>query len=148
MTTSVARNFRLGVELHEQGLNAISAQMHAKRPDLFETTKSIEINRDNQRTLVFYGFIFEPIAFNFFPINYEIEKDHLFVEAKMGFTLTDLLLNDAGNNVGLGEFLTVDLTINALMELDAENSVQDVTNEFSSKVDAFFTKKESEIMTV
>ena len=31
---------------------------------------------------------------------------------------------------------------------DAENSVQDVTNEFSSKVDAFFTKKESEIMTV
>ena len=24
---------------------------------------------------------------------------------------------------------------------DAENSVQDVTNEFSSKVDAFFTKK-------
>ena len=31
---------------------------------------------------------------------------------------------------------------------DAENSVQDVTNEFSSKVDEFFTKKESEIMTV
>ena len=31
---------------------------------------------------------------------------------------------------------------------DAENSVQNVTNEFSSKVDAFFTKKESEIMTV
>ena len=31
---------------------------------------------------------------------------------------------------------------------DAENSVQDVTNEFSSKIDAFFTKKESEIMTV
>lgn len=31
---------------------------------------------------------------------------------------------------------------------DGENSVQDVTNEFSSKVDAFFTKKESEIMTV
>ena len=31
---------------------------------------------------------------------------------------------------------------------DAEKSVQDVTNEFSSKVDAFFTKKESEIMTV
>ena len=31
---------------------------------------------------------------------------------------------------------------------DAENSVQDVTNEFSSKVDTFFTKKESEIMTV
>ena len=31
---------------------------------------------------------------------------------------------------------------------DAEKSVQDVTNEFSSKIDAFFTKKESEIMTV
>ena len=31
---------------------------------------------------------------------------------------------------------------------DAENSVQGVTNEFSSKVDTFFTKKESEIMTV
>ena len=31
---------------------------------------------------------------------------------------------------------------------DAENSVQDVTNEFSSKVDALFKKKESEIMTV
>ena len=31
---------------------------------------------------------------------------------------------------------------------DAENSVQNVTNEFSSKVDAFFAKKESEIMTV
>ena len=31
---------------------------------------------------------------------------------------------------------------------DAEKSVQDVTNEFSSKVDTFFTKKESEIMTV
>ncbi len=31
---------------------------------------------------------------------------------------------------------------------DAESSVQDVTNEFSSKVDIFFTKKESEIMTV
>ena len=31
---------------------------------------------------------------------------------------------------------------------DAENSVQNMTNEFSSKVDAFFTKKESEIMTV
>ena len=31
---------------------------------------------------------------------------------------------------------------------DAENSVQNVTNEFSSKVDAFFEKKESEIMTV
>ena len=31
---------------------------------------------------------------------------------------------------------------------DAENNVQNVTNEFSSKVDAFFAKKESEIMTV
>lgn len=31
---------------------------------------------------------------------------------------------------------------------DAENSVQNVTNEFSSNVDAFFAKKESEIMTV
>lgn len=31
---------------------------------------------------------------------------------------------------------------------DAENSVQEITNEFSSKVDAFFTKKEAEIMTV
>ena len=31
---------------------------------------------------------------------------------------------------------------------DAENSVQDVTNEYSSKVDALFKKKESEIMTV
>ena len=31
---------------------------------------------------------------------------------------------------------------------DAENNVQNMTNEFSSKVDAFFAKKESEIMTV
>lgn len=31
---------------------------------------------------------------------------------------------------------------------DAENSVQNVTNEFSSNVDTFFAKKESEIMTV
>lgn len=31
---------------------------------------------------------------------------------------------------------------------DAENSVQKITNEFSSKVDAFFMKKETEIMTV
>ncbi len=31
---------------------------------------------------------------------------------------------------------------------DAENRVQDLTNEFSSKIDSFFTKKESEIMTV
>ena len=31
---------------------------------------------------------------------------------------------------------------------DAEISVQDVTNEFSSKVDELFKKKESEIMTV
>ena len=31
---------------------------------------------------------------------------------------------------------------------DAENSVQDVTNEFSLKVDTFFKKKELEIMTV
>jgi len=31
---------------------------------------------------------------------------------------------------------------------DAEQSVQDITNDFSAKVDSFFTKKESEIMTV
>ena len=31
---------------------------------------------------------------------------------------------------------------------DAENSVQKITNEFSSKVDTFFMKKEAEIMTV
>ena len=31
---------------------------------------------------------------------------------------------------------------------DAEQSVQDITNAFSAKIDAFFTKKESEIMTV
>ncbi len=31
---------------------------------------------------------------------------------------------------------------------DAENNVQNMTKEFSSKVDAFFAKKESEIMTV
>lgn len=31
---------------------------------------------------------------------------------------------------------------------DAENSVQEITNEFSSKVDVFFSKKEAEIMTV
>lgn len=31
---------------------------------------------------------------------------------------------------------------------DGENSVQDMTNEFTSKVDMFFNKKESEIMTV
>ena len=31
---------------------------------------------------------------------------------------------------------------------DAEQSVQDITNAFSAKIDSFFTKKESEIMTV
>ena len=31
---------------------------------------------------------------------------------------------------------------------DAESSIQDITNQFSSKVDALFSKKETEIMTV
>lgn len=124
MTTSVARNFRLGVELTEIGLGFISDQIHRKRPDLFETSKSIEINKDSKRVLKFYGFIPEPIAFNFFPIeNSDLEKDCMFVEAKMGFTLTDVLQDENGNNIGLGEFLKVDLAINASMFLDAESSV-------------------------
>ena len=31
---------------------------------------------------------------------------------------------------------------------DAESSIQDVTNEYTAKVDAYFGKKEAEIMTV
>lgn len=125
MTTSVARNFSLGAELHEFGLNAVSAQLHRLRPELFETTKEIVIDRTSNRKLILYGYIPEPVSFNFFPIvDSAFPPDSLFVECKIGFALTDELLDSAGQNIGLGEFIRIDAVIQADMALSLEASVE------------------------
>lgn len=117
---SIARQFHLGVELHELGLNTISTQLHEHRPDIFETREEIIIEPGTGRKLILYVNLLEPLAFNLFPVSgSEIDRDGLFVVGKLEFTLTD----EIPGGGGLGLITRIRATIEADMSLQLDESV-------------------------
>ncbi len=84
-----------GINLHEQGLNRLSAGLRATKPHLFAFRTEIPIIQPSDgnpgHTLTLYAVLDEPLAFNLYPVvgNPEILKDAFFVSANLLFTLTD-----------------------------------------------------------
>lgn len=119
---SIARNFSIGVELSETGLNTISMLLYEQRPDLFQSREEIVIDRTADRKLILYAFVLEPVAFNMFPVEEsDIAKDQFFVLGKMEFTLTDQLPNGGG----LGLITRIRTSIEAVLELGISGSVEE-----------------------
>lgn len=118
--STIARNFSAGVELSEDGLNAISALFHNQRPDLFESAKDIVVDPTTSRLLKLYAFVYEPLTFNLHPVgSSDVERDELFVVGKLEFALTD----EIPGGGGLGLITRIKVTIEASMALRVDTSV-------------------------
>jgi len=119
---SIARNFNVGVELHENALNKISAVLYQERPELFEAFEDILIDPDSQRKLSLYAFLDEPFGFNFHPIqNSPINQGGLYTQAALTFTLTDKLQGDDTGNL----ITRIKMKLQAGMEIQQDSSVKE-----------------------
>ncbi|OBT29350.1 hypothetical protein A9263_04640 [Vibrio cyclitrophicus] len=87
---TIARNFNVGVEISELGLNKFSATLYDTQPELFETKEDIVVHPETGRTLSLYAMLSAPLAFNLHPVSgTDFEEGTLYCEAGLKFTLTD-----------------------------------------------------------
>ncbi len=91
----VSHRSEFGINLHERGLNRLSAGLRAARPDLFAFRTEIPIvppaEGNPGHLLTLYAVLDEPLAFNLYPVTGipAVVEDALFVAANILFTLTD-----------------------------------------------------------
>src|ERR1035438_7861539 len=67
---TIARNFNLGIELHETGFNVLSARLLKECPAWFTKTSKIPIDpvSPHRRFLVLEVKVTDPVSFNFSPV--------------------------------------------------------------------------------
>jgi hypothetical protein len=124
---TVARNFNFGLELHQTGLNLLSARMLAEFPDLFAFRQEIPITAVPGRSLVLAVNVTEPIAFSLAPIEgLPAATNEAVVRAKVKFSLNDLTAGSAPVPI-----TAIDAT------LEAETTVQVLQNFVSLSIKSF-----------
>lgn len=100
---TIARNFNIGLELHETGLNIFSKRLYQQKPNLFEKREEIIIDPRTLRSLILYLRVDEALSFNLTPVSgpyqNEVGLNELFILAKITFTLTDRI--PGGGGIGL-----------------------------------------------
>ena len=120
--STIARNFNLGVELHERALNKISATLYSIKPNLFEVREEIVVDPSTGRILSLYAFLDVPFAFNFHPIqNSNIIPGGIYAEASLTFTLTDKQPGNANGRI----ITRIKMQLQAALRLLQEETTSD-----------------------